>query len=978
MPVENSKVRVILVLLVAFVLVGGSLAFWMHHRKGGVSGGTASVSSAPSIKSIPGVGDPSELYVKTQQQQNALLVKQAKSEGTSSVPTITRPSFIGNLEQFQGAQDGSCPMNVNGITVEPTPGSCTVDNLKLARESGVRAQELRCQACSCPPMKEAGYTASDLKAAGFTAKSLRDCGFTLADLVTAGFAAAELKDAGFSAKELKAAGFTAAQLRAAGFGTADLKAAGFSADELKAAGFSAADLKAAGFSASELKAAGFSGDELKVAGFSAAELKAVSFSAAALKDAGFTDDELKAAGVSAQEIAQLNAKAACSIDNLKKARAQGWSAADLVNKGCSLAALKAAGFTAAELRAAGFSAADLKAAGFSAAELKAAGFSAADLKNAGFSAADLKNAGFSAADLKNAGFSASDLKDAGFSASDLKNAGFDAAALKAAGFNAAQLKAAGFSATDLKGAGFSAAELQQAGYNATDLKKAGFTPAQLLAAGYTSGDLLRAGFNPSQIGFGAGGAGACSVEALQKARASKVNPAELRAQGCSLESMRAAGFTAAELKAAGFSAEQLKAAGFSAKQLKDAGFSAAQLKAAGFNSGDLKDIGFSAAQLKAAAFSSEDLNNAGFTKEHLKAAGFSDAEVNGLNNSQACSVENIKLARTQGVTAADLRSQGCSLASLKEAGFSQGELGAAGLGSSVLPQGAHVGRPNFGASGGLPSFDQNSPQAQLARIQEMQARQASLQQQQNMVQTLQAQMAGQANQLLTGWSDSSSQAYQEAIENLAGPGSVGGASGAAAGGADAAANGPVIKAGTIMFGVLMTSVDSDEVSPILARIVSGPLTGATLLGQFTRVNKALLISFKTINLTNYHKTVNINAVAIDPNTARTAVSGSVNNHYMLRYGTLFASSFLSGIGNALMTSGSTSTGGGIFGSTTTHTDLNPTQQVLIGLGSVGTQYGTVMSNNFNKPPTIKIQSGTGVGLLLMGDLTLPTDLQVQS
>ena len=50
----------------------------------------------------------------------------------------------------------------------------------------------------------------------------------------------------------------------------------------------------------------------------------------------------------------------------------------------------------------------------------------------------------------------------------------------------------------------------------------------------------------------------------------------------------------------------------------------------------------------------------------------------------------------------------------------------------------------------------------------------------------------------------------------------------------------------------------------------------------------------------------IQAVAIDPQTARTALAGQINNHYLLKYGTLFASSFLQGVGSSLQAVNSTS------------------------------------------------------------------------
>ena len=99
-----------------------------------------------------------------------------------------------------------------------------------------------------------------------------------------------------------------------------------------------------------------------------------------------------------------------------------------------------------------------------------------------------------------------------------------------------------------------------------------------------------------------------------------------------------------------------------------------------------------------------------------------------------------------------------------------------------------------------------------------------------------------------------------------------------------------------MFAVLDTSINTDEKgTPIMARIVGGPYKGGKLFGQFTLVDKRVMLSFNILNLPDRDKTISINAVAIDPETARTAMSGEVDNHYLLRYGTFFASAFLSGV-----------------------------------------------------------------------------------
>ena len=55
---------------------------------------------SPSIESLPGAGDPTSEYVKSQNSQNQKNEAKARAKGTTSVPTMTRPSFIGNPDAF--------------------------------------------------------------------------------------------------------------------------------------------------------------------------------------------------------------------------------------------------------------------------------------------------------------------------------------------------------------------------------------------------------------------------------------------------------------------------------------------------------------------------------------------------------------------------------------------------------------------------------------------------------------------------------------------------------------------------------------------------------------------------------------------------------------------------------------------------------------------------------------------------------------
>lgn len=188
-----------------------------------------------------------------------------------------------------------------------------------------------------------------------------------------------------------------------------------------------------------------------------------------------------------------------------------------------------------------------------------------------------------------------------------------------------------------------------------------------------------------------------------------------------------------------------------------------------------------------------------------------------------------------------------------------------------------------------------------------------------------------------------------------------------------------VKAGTVLFGVLDTSVNSDEPGPILATVVSGKYAGSKLIGNFTHQpqQESVIINFTQMSIPKYTKSFSVQAVAIDPNTARTALASDVDKHYLLRYGSLFASSFISGYGKAIASQGTTTTSPLTGATTTTTPPLSNKDKLFEAIGEVGTQWGQQTRPLFNTPYTVTVDQGTSVGLLFLADLELSSDLQVQ-
>ncbi len=879
--------------------------------------------------------------------------------------------------------------------------------------------------------KTAGYDALALRACGFVACEERAAGFSAQDMKNAGYSDGELKGAGFTERDIAQAGglpdsFTVGDVQKAGCSVDNLqrlRAAGVTAaairritgcdsGQLKAAGYAPQNLKNAGFSAAELKAKGLSPEQLKDAGFSARDLLNAGLSPDEVKAAGYTEGDLTKAedelppGVSRKDVRQ----AGCSPEALERERLAGVSAKIIKqSSNCSPSELSKGGFTLNDLKRAGFSPNDLSdpnALGNM--ELAKTGCDPNKLKllmAKGVNAQQIHNTNGCGADvLKQVGFDGKDLIDAGFSPDQLIAAGFapeafDDQSMKKIDCDVSKLKvlkAQGVAAQRIhKMNGCSPDILKQAGFNAADLAAGGFTAGDLLAAGFSPSELDNAGVALTPAGILAAGRQGCSPETLKAAKAMHLSAEVIkRTLGCAAQSIKNAGFSAAELKDAGFTAAELKNIGFNAADLKNsgfnakdlgaAGFSPRELKAAGFDAKALKDAGVDAKALKDADFSADELQGAGFTAPEMKKAGFTAPEM----KKAGFSAKNLKDA---GYTAVQLKNAGFSGDDLTDAGFSSQTSALAGL-EQVAP----VQTPSS-QLGSIPSIAGNKTTNQKQAIQQQAEnakrldailkRQQVMQADQKFQQKIQQRAAlklSAANQVIQPWKTSQTQQYVAGNEKDEKKGMddrfAGGEGGGGAMNANSSANliqgeaSALVHMGDVLFAVIDTSVNSDEPGPILATIVTGSLKGGKLIGSFNLPSNAdkMIISFNALSLPGAPKTLSISAFAIDPNTARTALSSETDHHYLMRYGSLFASTFLEGFGNAFQSADTAITIGGTGGVTDTTVQngigRSALENAVIGLATVGKAWGQIAQQNMSRPTTVQVYSGTAVGVLFTQDL----------
>lgn len=190
-------------------------------------------------------------------------------------------------------------------------------------------------------------------------------------------------------------------------------------------------------------------------------------------------------------------------------------------------------------------------------------------------------------------------------------------------------------------------------------------------------------------------------------------------------------------------------------------------------------------------------------------------------------------------------------------------------------------------------------------------------------------------------------------------------------GAPQAANTPPaveMKPGDLLYAIIDTGVNSDVPSAVLATVASGKYKNARLLGAFQRHDERLVLAFNRAVLQS-GETVQLEAYAVDPGTSEASVASSVDTHFFSRWGGLVASAFLEGLGSAKRYSGAQSTiYGNSNGESTDQMVWNTYSvgdQAWIAAGKVGEKAGKIFEKGFDRPPTVRLESGTPVGVLVL-------------
>ncbi|WP_176952930.1 DotG/IcmE/VirB10 family protein [Belnapia rosea] len=182
----------------------------------------------------------------------------------------------------------------------------------------------------------------------------------------------------------------------------------------------------------------------------------------------------------------------------------------------------------------------------------------------------------------------------------------------------------------------------------------------------------------------------------------------------------------------------------------------------------------------------------------------------------------------------------------------------------------------------------------------------------------------------------------------------------------------LMEAGTGVYAVVVTGGNTDQGSPtIIAQALSGLISGRRLMGSFTRQGSGnqpgALLGLRFNSITIDGKPVAVDAFAVAPDTMDSAVASRVDPHRVERLVLPAAAAFVQGLGQALLSSGST-VASGPYGGYAAFRQFSPEQMLGIGAGAAGASAGQMLREQAPRERTIYIDAGAELGIMFRTSL----------
>jgi len=198
-----------------------------------------------------------------------------------------------------------------------------------------------------------------------------------------------------------------------------------------------------------------------------------------------------------------------------------------------------------------------------------------------------------------------------------------------------------------------------------------------------------------------------------------------------------------------------------------------------------------------------------------------------------------------------------------------------------------------------------------------------------------------------------------------------GGSGSGSGGSDADVVNIIVPAATIEYAQLMIEANSDVPGPVMAEVMSGPLVGSRLLGDFEVQDEYLTLSFDTLVIDGVG--YSIDAIALDMNTTLPGVVTDVDHRYFQRIVLPAAAAFIEGMSSAIAdTGGTTVSTSGTTGTSTSTTSGEPDteEEIFKGIEEAGKTVAEILDDEAaGVEIMVKVAAGTPMGVLFLEPVT---------
>lgn len=174
----------------------------------------------------------------------------------------------------------------------------------------------------------------------------------------------------------------------------------------------------------------------------------------------------------------------------------------------------------------------------------------------------------------------------------------------------------------------------------------------------------------------------------------------------------------------------------------------------------------------------------------------------------------------------------------------------------------------------------------------------------------------------------------------------------------------LVPAGEIEYAQLITEANSDTPGPVLAEIMSGPLRGSRILGDFDVQNDYLTLNFSTVVIDG--ESYSLDAVGLDPDTTLPGMATEYDPRLLQRIFLPMAAAFVENAANAFAEAGTTTVTINNETVTEDSEDTGTDQEIASGISEAGAELRDYLDELQNDlEPLVRIEAGTPMGILFL-------------